>query len=58
MDTQTVSTLPVHDTIDSTTLIITRHEFLFRIFSLDQSFSQSGTDFAVVLILPSTGIQA
>ena len=35
-------------TIDSTTLIVTEHEFLSVFFSPDQSFSQSGTNFAVV----------
>ena len=31
---------------NSTTLIVTEHEFLFRFFSPDQSFSQSGNNFA------------
>ena len=43
--------MPVHDgTIDSTTLIVTEHKFLFRFFSLDPSFSpsdQSGIDCAI-----------
>ena len=37
---------PVAGKINSTTLIVTEHEFLFRFFSPDQSFSQSETDFA------------
>ena len=33
--------LGVHGTVDSTSLIVTEHEFLFQFFNLDQSFSQS-----------------
>ena len=42
--------IPVHGTIDSTTLNVTGHEFLFRFFYPDQSFSpsdQSGIDCAM-----------
>ena len=40
----------VHGTVDSTSLIVIEHEFLFQFFNLDQSFSQSdqsGIDWAM-----------
>ena len=39
-----------HGTFDSTSLIVTEHEFLFQFFNLDQSFSksdQSGIDWVM-----------